>query len=163
MTQIKRENVFNFRKRTLSFANVAISLTLHFGIFYFLYTKAVNLYLTTPGIQKMNYQQLFAMSTKVQFIVAGVVHVFYISLYMFKIPFFEKFRSNNLPWSWETNDYKNFSLMKQIGLYLFNILVLYQIVLRIMSYLFKPAATYTSEEIPSFLATYLWYTGNVFL
>lgn len=89
-------------------------------------------------------------------------HFFFISLYFFKIPFFEKYRSNNLPWSWETNN-KNFTLLKQVGVYIMNIGLIYFSILFTISYFMKPRESYTSDRIPSFLQTYLWYFVNVFI
>ena len=90
------------------------------------------------------------------------LHALYFSLYYFNFEVSRKWRSNNLPWSWEIKG-QNFSLIHQIICYLGQIFIVYMPFMYFVSLLYTPPAIYTDSKCPSFISTYSWFVFNIFL
>ena len=82
-----------------------------------------------------------------------IVNIIYITLYKLKLPYFEKMKSNNLPWPWEENKEKfRKDLKKIVFLYFFNITVVSNIFLMFFGRFIK--CRY-NNQYPSVLESFL--------
>lgn len=78
----------------------------------------------------------------------SISFIFYTVLYLFKIPFFESFKSNNLPWPWEKNKKKwKKALKKIILIYLINLILLGETFAQTAYYFSKTSSN--SKNFPS--------------
>lgn len=100
---IYHENIRKFS--FMSFFNEVV----HF-CFIFLIYKGVLWYFHDFEQREYSFFELNVITSRIQLIYLIPLHIFFFILYSRKIPFFEKFRANNLPWSWEVKEVGNFSM-----------------------------------------------------
>ncbi len=75
--------------------------------------------------QEINALKILKFLSPQLTILLVLLNILFIALYKLKIPFFEKMKSNTVPWPWEL-DYEKFRkiLPNHIFVYLFNLMVL---------------------------------------
>lgn len=82
--------IFKIPKTKNKFLMNLFNEILHYIVFYLFYKFAVHLFETTEGIREIdNYFKLYRISAKLQMMLTVPVHIFFFSLYYFKIPFFD--------------------------------------------------------------------------
>ena len=120
---------------------IAFCIVIYFG-FSHLYRRA---FCNTPTI----FSLFFDFISPITFIVFIWSNAAYTFLYYFEIPFFEKYKVNNLEWPWKENPEKwKKGLKKLIFVHLLNNLILFP--LFHFAFSFSRSISTSPEELPSF-------------
>ncbi len=136
---------------------ILLSYFTHFSLMITLYTTLKNWYssIYIEDIENNYKYNFFNLIAPFGLIVLILVNAFYIKLYYFEFPYFEKMRSNNLPWPWKENSQKFWrELPAMIKAYLRNDFILFPIGLCLVLKVFK--VRYDLDSIPNF--TKFWLT-----
>ena len=124
-TKIKDYQNRKVPKITLKHKSIILLMNIIIISFLHYYSKKLYIF-----FEKKNYTKSLADSFKYfqklyLITILLFINIFYIILYKFKIPFFEKFKSNDSPWPWEENPKKfKKDIKKIIFLYLFNLVII---------------------------------------